>query len=287
MKKADIDSILKENQSLKKRNQELENLLQREPGPVPVSQEQIYRSLLHLCPASLAVTSLDDGVIYEASDRFCLKSGFKREELIGRSTVEMGFWIVPDEGRKKFRELLLRDGQCLNQEFRYRKREGEVITGLTSAVLIEVENRRYTIVLIMDITDQKRAQEALIQDQVYMRSIIDSFPGIFCIVDQQGRYLIWNRDYEKITGYSNTEISSMTVMDRTPVPDRKAVSEKMRYAFEQETLFEQYGLVCKDGFVQVPDPPGNSGCRSHPQGQENQRNRRHAPYIGQYDRDPS
>ncbi|HNY96074.1 MAG TPA: PAS domain S-box protein [Smithellaceae bacterium] len=82
-----------------------------------------------------------------------------------------------------------------------------------------------------------------------MRSIIDSFPGIFCIVDQQGGYLIWNRNYGKVTGYSNTEISSMTVMDRTPAPDRKAVSEKMRYAFEQETLFEQYGLVCRDGTV--------------------------------------
>ena len=91
MNKADINSILKENQSLKKRNQELENLLQREPGPVPVSQEQIYRSLLHLCPASLAVTSLDDGVIYEVSDRFCRQSGFGREELIGGSTVEIGF----------------------------------------------------------------------------------------------------------------------------------------------------------------------------------------------------
>lgn len=238
MNKTDIDSILKENQSLRKRNQELENLLQREPGPVPVPQEQIYRLLLHLCPASPAVTSLDDGVIYGVSGRFCRQSGFRREELIGRSTVEIGFWIAPDEERKKFRGLLLRDGQCLNQEFRYRKRKGEVITGLTSAVLIQVENRRYAIVLVMDITDQKRAQEALIQDQVYMQSIIDGFSGIFCIVDQRGRYLIWNRNYGKVTGYSNTEISSMTVMDRTPVPDRKAVSEKMRYAFEQETLFE-------------------------------------------------
>jgi|ADurb_Cas_03_Slu_FD_contig_123_12428_length_5266_multi_2_in_0_out_2_2 PAS domain-containing protein len=91
MNKADINSILKENQSLKKRNQELENLLQGAPGPVPVSQEQIYRSLLHLCPASPAVTSLDDGVIYEVSDRFCRQSGFGREELIGGSTVEIGF----------------------------------------------------------------------------------------------------------------------------------------------------------------------------------------------------
>ena len=181
-----------------------------------MSQEQIYRSLLHLCPASLAVTSLDDGVIYEASDRFCLKSGFKREELIGRSTVEMGFWIVPDEGRKKFRELLLRDGQCLNQELLYRKRNGEVITGLTSAVLIEVENRRYTIVLIMDITDQKRAQEALTREQVFMRSIIDGFPGIFCIIDEQARYILWNKNYEEVTGFSDEEIRTMTVLDLPP-----------------------------------------------------------------------
>ncbi len=383
MKKADIDSILKENQSLKKRNQELENLLQGTPGPVPVSQEQIYRSLLHLCPASLTVTSLDDGVIYEVSDRFCRQSGFTREELIGRSTVERGFWIAPDEGRKKFREMLLRDGQCVNQEFRYRRRHGEVITGLTSAVLIQVENRRYAIVLVMDITDQKRVEEAvqesenryrflaehmtdiawitdmnlktlyitpsitkvlgytprersrlsldrkvtpdsvsrvretlarliayeaqgkrvaekpvtlllefyhrdgstrwmetivqgfhnargdltllhgvsrdvtsrrrfeeaLIQEQVCMRSIIDSFPGIFCMIDEQARYILWNKNYEEVTGFSDEEIRTMTVLNVPPASDRKVMAEEMRYAFEHGAFSHEHGLVCKDGTV--------------------------------------
>ncbi|NLA41996.1 MAG: PAS domain S-box protein [Smithella sp.] len=92
-------------------------------------------------------------------------------------------------------------------------------------------------------------REELSRAKIFLRSAIDSLPGMFCIVDQRGRYPIWNRNYEKVTGYSNKEISSMTVMDRTPVRNQKAVSEKMRYAFEQETVFEQYGLVCKDGAV--------------------------------------
>jgi len=162
MRKADIDSILKEIQSLRKRNQELENLLKKEtPGPIPVAQEQIYRSLLHLCPASLIVSSLDDGVIYDVSDRFCRQSGFSREEAIGRSAVELGLWVQPDEARKKFRDLLLRDGQCMDQEFRYQRRNGNVIICLTSAVLIAIEKRRYAIALVMDITARKQAEEAL------------------------------------------------------------------------------------------------------------------------------
>lgn len=384
MKKADIDSILKENQFLKKRNQELENLLKKKvPGPAPVPQEQIYRSLLHLCPASLIVSSLDDGVIYDVSDRFCRESGFSREEAIGRSTVELGLWVTPDVERKKFRDLLLRDGQCLNQEFRYQRRNGNVITCLTSAVLITLQNRRFVVVLVMDITDRKQAEEArqeiespyrflsdfmtdiawitdvklqtlyitpsitkllgftpdersrqsldqkmtpdsasrvresfarvlavekqgklvaekpatllleyyhkdgttrwmetivrgfhnargelnmihgvsrdvterkrlqdeLQQEEIFLRSVIDSLPGVFCIVDQRGRYLIWNRNYAQVTGFSADEIRSMTVMDRTPAPARKVVSEKMRYAFAHETVSEEYGLVCKGGIV--------------------------------------
>ena len=84
--------------------------------------------MLYLCPASLMVTSFDDGVIYDVSDRFCRQSGFSREEAIGRSTVELGLWVMPGVERKKFQNLLLRDGKFLDQEFRYQRRNGNVIT---------------------------------------------------------------------------------------------------------------------------------------------------------------
>ncbi len=384
MKKTDIDLILKENQSLRKRNQELENLLKkRESDRVPVFHEQIYRSLLRLCPASLIVSSLDDGVIYDVSDRFCRQSGYSREEAIGRSAVELGLWAVPDEERKKFRDMLLREGRFLNQEFRFRRRNGEVITGLCFAARVTIGKRRYAIALVMDITDRKQTEEALQEsenryrflsehmsdiawitdmnlrtlyitpsiknvlgftpaersrqsleermtpdsvsrvrkalarlrtleeqgkriaekpltlmlefyhkdgsrrwletvvqgfhntggdltvvhgvsrdvterkqaqdelhrEQVFLQSVIDRMPGIFCIVDKQGRYLIWNRNYKEVTGFSDEEIRSMTVVDRKPATNRRVVMEKLRHAFEQETVSEEYGLLCKDGTV--------------------------------------
>lgn len=384
MKKADIDSILRENQFLKKRNQELENLLnKRAPGAVLVSQEQIYRSMLHLCPASLMVTSFDDGVIYDVSDRFCRQSGFSREEAIGRSTVDLGLWVMPDVERKKFQDLLLRDGQCLDQEFRYQRRNGNVITCLTSAVLIKIKKRRYVIVLVMDITARKQAEEALQEsenryrflsehmtdiawitdmnlrtlyitpsvtnvlgftpgerrrqrmekkmtpdsmsraqetlarmltleeqgkhvaekpatlllelyhkdgstrwletvvqgfhntrgeltlihgvsrdvtgrkraqdelrrEQIFLRSVIDSLPGVFYIADDLGRCLFWNNNFEEVTGFSDEEIRKMPVRGHIVERDRQSLSDKMKQVASHEETFTEAGLVCKDGTV--------------------------------------
>ena len=219
MKKTDINSILKENESLKKRNRELENLLKkRVPGPVPVAQVQIYRSLLHLCPASLVVSSLDDGVIYDVSDRFCRQSGFSRKEAIGRSSVELGLWVAPDEERERFREILLREGQCLNQEFRYRRKNGEVLTGMNFASLVTIDNRRYAIALVMDITARKQTEEALRESENRYRFLSEHMTDIAWIADVNLQTLYITPSLTKVLGFTPAERSRQR-LDERMTPD--------------------------------------------------------------------
>lgn len=235
MKKTDIDSILKENQFLKKRNQELEKLLRkREPGQVPVSQEEIYRSLLHLCPASLSVTGLDDGVIYDVSDRFCRQSGFSRKEIIGRSSVDLGLWVEPDEERKKFRDILLSEGQCLNQEFRYRRKNGEVLTGLNFASLVTIGNRRYAILLVMDITARKQAEEAL---KLFAEDLEDANKALRVLM--RGR----NEEQKVIEEKLQTNINDLVI------PYLKKIERVIR-----EDPYKQYLSVLESNLKEIVSP---------------------------------
>jgi len=220
-------------------------------GRTPVSPEHIYRALLRMSPASVSVSSLENGTIYDVSDRFCQQSGFSREEIIGKSALELGLWSDPQKDRQKFREILFRDGFCRNMEVKHRNRDGAILTCLDSGALITIGNERYMLTLVMDITARKQAEEALLSERDFSRAVMDSLPGLFYIFDEQGNFLLWNKNYTAITGYSDEELRQLSVPDQIIESDRSLFFEKMKSVFQTGEISVEAGLVCKDGTVRT------------------------------------
>lgn len=72
-----------------------------------------------------------------------------------------------------------------------------------------------------------RAEAAVAEEQRLTTAIFDSMPGMLVVYDRLGRFLRWNRDFERTTGYSAAELGSMTRLDLVPEPERPAFHEKM------------------------------------------------------------
>ena len=95
--------------------------------------------------------------------------------------------------------------------------------------------------------DRKRVEESLLREKNFSESIIDSLPGIFYFFDDTGKLLRWNKNFEKVSGYSAEEISKMSPLDFFELEDKKEVAKKIQEVFIKEKSFVEANFVSKNG----------------------------------------
>jgi PAS domain S-box-containing protein len=96
----------------------------------------------------------------EINESFTRFTGYTYEEVIGHSATELNLWAKPEE-LKRWMDTLQKDGRVFNLEFSSRMKSGEIRIGLNSAEIINIRGEPCRIVVITDITERKKAEEAL------------------------------------------------------------------------------------------------------------------------------
>jgi len=109
-------------------------------------------------PLVVALTRMRDHRYLDVSESFEQWLGWRREEVIGRTPLDIGIWVDPAE-RSEFLKRLTAEGVVRNLEFRYRRKDGVEMVGLGSGELIEIGNEQCVISVITDITERKLAEE--------------------------------------------------------------------------------------------------------------------------------
>jgi diguanylate cyclase (GGDEF)-like protein/PAS domain S-box-containing protein len=113
--------------------------------------------MIEASPEAITIGRIEDGSFVETNPACEQLTGYTREELIGRNSLELGFWPDPDE-RQRFMSEVRHDGIVNGRELRLRRKDGEVRHLLASAALIEIEGRKLMMFQAVDITDRKRAE---------------------------------------------------------------------------------------------------------------------------------
>jgi len=121
------------------------------------SQEKFHRAF-RSSPDWMIISTLNDGVYLEVNQAFLNTTGFAHEEVIGKSSTELGIWVDPDE-RDELHEILKAAGKVCNAEVRFRNKAGEILHVLWSAEVIEYGGQQCIIAVTRDITDRKLAQQ--------------------------------------------------------------------------------------------------------------------------------
>ncbi len=84
--------------------------------------------------------------------------------------------------------------------------------------------------LISELTECRRSESALREDKEYIQSALDTLKDVFFIFDSEGRFLMWNKAMNTITGYTDEEISSMKPTDFFAGEDISRVSHAIAEA---------------------------------------------------------
>ena len=131
-----------------------------------------FDRLFHASPAPTAVTSLDDANTFvEVNEAFLRTLGFTREEVIGRTADDLRLFEHLEEQEALARRLLL-DGSFSGARLRMRAKDGRAIEGVFSGELIHFRGGTYFLTVMVDDTERKRAEDALLELNTHLEQRI-------------------------------------------------------------------------------------------------------------------
>ena len=120
--------------------------------------EEKFSKLFFSSPAWMAITRLEDGTYLEVNKAFEEITGFDRSEVIGRTSLELGLWPEPDGERERYMALARERGGFREQQVTFLTRDGEPITALWSAYMMDLAGETCLLSTVMDMSALKRSR---------------------------------------------------------------------------------------------------------------------------------
>ena len=274
-------------------------LCRRQPrqDPEAPNLEARYRTLIEQIPAVVFMVYLDRGV-GEAyvNPQIETMLGFSREEWL-EDPVRWYERIHPDDKHRWSAEAaeMFLSGKPLRSVYRVIARDGHVVSFHCDARMVRRPDGRPWFIhgVGFDITDLKRAEEALHEERNFASAVVDTVGALVLVLDPGGRIVRFNRACEQTTGYASSEVIGKQVWDLFAAPEETA---RFREIFEQlrgrpasgcvrERLGNPAGRPPRDLLVEhracrrerrpgVCDPHRNRRHRSQAAGTHHPRNQR-------------
>ncbi|MFN3076737.1 MAG: sensor histidine kinase [Alphaproteobacteria bacterium] len=185
-------------------------------------------------------------------------TGKPREEILGRSVRDLHVREVADR-------LVAADNMVITSRQHIRLEEpvifhGKPLTYLTLKFpLFEKTGAVFAVCGIStDITEIKETQRQLAAAHNTMRLAIDAMPGIFYVIEQGHRFVLWNRNFETVSGYDAEEMTRLHPLDLFVGEDRTRIQSRIAEVFTKGKSDSHAELVAKDG---RRTPYYFTGCR--------------------------
>ncbi len=137
-----------------------------------LSEEKFSRAFM-LSPDAISITRLEDGRYIEINQGFTAATGWTAEEAIGHSALpgDLEVWCHRED-RERLVAGLKKEGQVVDLEAQFRRKNGQTATGLLSAKIIEINGEACLLSITRDITErvkaiekQKQLEEQMLQAQ--------------------------------------------------------------------------------------------------------------------------
>jgi len=206
--------------------------------------EERYRSLVELLPDAVFVLC-DDRLVYVNSAMLKLVRAETASDLIGKdvtSILHPEDWAELAERRHR---LLVQGVASHFSQRRYRALDGSDVMIETAAAPIAWQGRRALLIVARDITERKKANQALLASEARFRAIAANVPGYIFQrrFDRDGRitYPYISEGLRDILGISAEDITAdaSVLLDRIHPDDKESVIKEMVAARDESVRYEQ------------------------------------------------
>ena len=183
--------------------------------------ETRHRFLFEHNPMPMLIYERGTLQMLAVNEAFIRQYGYSREEALALHLPD----LYPEEEKAKIAELIPKlHGHANVGEWHHRKRDGSFVTNLVFSHDLEHQGRNARVAVLTDITERKRAEEALRRSEEQFRLIMENLADLVAVLDLDGRRLYNSPSYQGILGDAD-KLRGTSSFDQVHPEDRTRVRE--------------------------------------------------------------
>ena len=172
--------------------------------------EEKFNIAFRMSPVSVTISSMNHNKFIDVNDTFLKDMEYSREEVIGKTAMELDIWASEEERLWVIYELKEK-GKIFGKVISYKSKKGEVIYGLSSMSVVMVNGEPCNLSTVINITQNRKAEKKLIESEELFRKLFENMLNGFAyckmIREDDGQldflYLNVNEAFETLTGLKN------------------------------------------------------------------------------------
>lgn len=206
-----------------------------------------FAKAFHGSPIASSISTYPEAMFLDVNTSWLRVFGYSREEVIGRTTLELGVWNSLEK-RATAVQQLQKSGALKDLEVRFCTKSGEVRDGLINMEVIELNGESSILAMLLDITERKRTDFALKESEQKYRNLVETCQGIIWAVDLQGQFTFVNQAVRQVYGYEPQEMIGHHFSEFMTSNQAKIDQEMFVRVMAGESLFQyEAQFLHKDG----------------------------------------
>lgn len=191
--------------------------------------EEDYRRLFENVGCGVFISS-KEGKFLNANRALLNMLGYESEEEFLNIDITKDLYVRPED-RRRFQEMIERDGRVIDHEVEFKRKDGRSIPVLlTGHVRYDQEGNAVGYEgLNVDLSQRKQMEKDLKEAHDFLNKLIGSSPNSIIATDMKGNIIIWNRAAEETLGYEAKEvIGKINIRQIYPEGMAKEIMRKLR-----------------------------------------------------------
>jgi PAS domain S-box-containing protein len=174
---------------------------------------ELLSEILHSRSALIAISTLEEGIFVEISDHYLEIFDLDRNDVIGKSSVELGLYKNKKE-RDQFLQKVKENGVLRDVETSFSLKDDKKRYGIASFEIITLKKQEYLMVIWNDITSSKMYQEKLKENQQLFKNLFYENQAIGIIINPETHKIEdANKAASRFYGYPIRQLKEMFLED--------------------------------------------------------------------------
>ncbi len=214
------------------------------------TSERNFRSLFDNSPTGMVAIDPENGRIVQANQIALNMTGYSAEESLTKTVADI---ISPEEkedSRQHYEQLARGLADHMHYERRFLRKDGSTILAEIFVSTLKDDQGKVVrfIASVIDITERKLTDDALLESEEKLRSLYELSPLGIALTDMKGNYVEFNKAFQEICGYPAEELKKLdywTLTSKKYAPNEAQQLESLERTGRYGPYEKEY--VRKDG----------------------------------------